>query len=162
MPRDPSPPHLSGPLKDKKDNRKFPLRVKAFGHLSVPIPITHRPERESWVVLETCRGVWTLLEKSLGQSLLPRWDPKGHGTRLVGLLGASGYSTFHCGDSSESANSLRSMTLGEGSSPECTGPRPPWWSSGWDSMLPLQGIRVQSFVRELDPTCCNEEFTCHN
>ena len=25
----------------------------------------------------------------------------------------------------------------------------PWWSSGWDSELPLQGVRVQSLVREL-------------
>ena len=25
----------------------------------------------------------------------------------------------------------------------------PWWSSGWDSVLPLQGARVQSLVGEL-------------
>ena len=31
----------------------------------------------------------------------------------------------------------------------------PWWSSGWDSVLPVQGSWVQSLVRELDPTCCN-------
>ena len=31
----------------------------------------------------------------------------------------------------------------------------PWWSSGWDSLLPVQGARVRSLVRELDPTCCN-------
>ena len=28
-------------------------------------------------------------------------------------------------------------------------------SSDWDSLLPMQGPRVQSPVRELDPTCCN-------
>ena len=27
-----------------------------------------------------------------------------------------------------------------------------WWSSGGDSVLPMQGTRVQSLVRELDPT----------
>ena len=27
----------------------------------------------------------------------------------------------------------------------------PWWSSGWDSMLPVQGTQVQSLVTELDP-----------
>ena len=39
----------------------------------------------------------------------------------------------------------------------------PWWSSGWDSMLPMKGVWVQSLVRELDPdapakdpACCNE------
>ena len=31
----------------------------------------------------------------------------------------------------------------------------PWWSSGWDSMHPMQGSRVQSQARELDPTCHN-------
>ena len=28
----------------------------------------------------------------------------------------------------------------------------PWWSSGQDSMLPVQGSQVLSLVRELDPT----------
>ena len=27
----------------------------------------------------------------------------------------------------------------------------PWWSSGWDSTLPLQEAQVQSLVRELGP-----------
>ena len=27
----------------------------------------------------------------------------------------------------------------------------PWWSTGSDSMLPMQGAQVQSLVRELDP-----------
>ena len=31
----------------------------------------------------------------------------------------------------------------------------PWWSSGWDSELPMQGAWVRSLVRELDPTCRN-------
>ena len=31
----------------------------------------------------------------------------------------------------------------------------PWWFSDWDSMLLMQGARVQSLVRELDPTCRN-------
>ena len=29
----------------------------------------------------------------------------------------------------------------------------PWWSSGEDSMLPVQGSQVRSLVRELDPAC---------
>ena len=29
----------------------------------------------------------------------------------------------------------------------------PWWSSEWDSALPMQGARVPSLVGELDPTC---------
>ena len=33
-----------------------------------------------------------------------------------------------------------------------------WWSSGWDSALPMQGTPVQSLVRELDPTCCNKDL----
>ena len=28
--------------------------------------------------------------------------------------------------------------------------------------FPLQGAQVWSLVGELDPTCCNWEFTCHN
>ena len=28
----------------------------------------------------------------------------------------------------------------------------PWWRSGKDSALPIQGVRVRSLVRELDPT----------
>ena len=31
----------------------------------------------------------------------------------------------------------------------------PWWASGLDSALPMQGAQVQSLLRELDPTCCN-------
>ena len=31
----------------------------------------------------------------------------------------------------------------------------PQWSSGWKSMLPMQGAQVPSLVGELDPTCCN-------
>ena len=33
----------------------------------------------------------------------------------------------------------------------------PSWPSGWNSVLPIQGARVQSLVRELDPTCHNWE-----
>ena len=29
----------------------------------------------------------------------------------------------------------------------------PWWSSGQDSKLPMQGAQVPFPVRELDPTC---------
>ena len=29
----------------------------------------------------------------------------------------------------------------------------PWWSSGQDSALPMQGARVRSLVGELDPAC---------
>ena len=38
------------------------------------------------------------------------------------------------------------------------------WSSGQDSMFPMQGAWVQSLVRELlvDPTYRNEEFEYHN
>ena len=32
-----------------------------------------------------------------------------------------------------------------------------WWSTGWDSVLPMQGTQVQSMVRELGPTCCNQD-----
>ena len=31
----------------------------------------------------------------------------------------------------------------------------PWWPSGLDSALPMQGAQVRSLVRELDPTCCS-------
>ena len=31
----------------------------------------------------------------------------------------------------------------------------PWWSSGEDSALPMQGVWVRSLVRELDPACLN-------
>ena len=31
----------------------------------------------------------------------------------------------------------------------------PWWSSGWDFTLPVQGAWVRSLVRELDPTYRN-------
>ena len=30
-----------------------------------------------------------------------------------------------------------------------------WWSSGLDSILPMQGVKVQFLVRELNPTCHN-------
>ena len=36
----------------------------------------------------------------------------------------------------------------------------PLWSSGLDSVLPIQGAQVPSLVREPDPTCCNQEFAC--
>ena len=31
----------------------------------------------------------------------------------------------------------------------------PWWSSGYDSALPMQGAWVRFLARELDPTCLN-------
>ena len=31
----------------------------------------------------------------------------------------------------------------------------PWWSSGWDSALPMQGAWVRSLDKELDPVCSN-------
>ena len=31
----------------------------------------------------------------------------------------------------------------------------PWWSSGYDRALPIQGPQVQSLARELDPRCHN-------
>lgn len=37
---------------------------------------------------------------------------------------------------------------------------PPWWSSGQDSMLPMQRTQVQALVRELDPTW-HTEPVCH-
>ena len=30
-----------------------------------------------------------------------------------------------------------------------------WWSSGQHAVLPMQGARLPSLVRGLDPTCCN-------
>ena len=30
----------------------------------------------------------------------------------------------------------------------------PWWSSDWDSELPMQGAWVRSLVGKQDPTCC--------
>ena len=30
-----------------------------------------------------------------------------------------------------------------------------WWSSSYDSVLPMQGTQVRSLVRELDPACRN-------
>ena len=36
---------------------------------------------------------------------------------------------------------------------EASSGRLPWWSSGKDSELLMQGARVWSLVRELDPTC---------
>jgi len=40
----------------------------------------------------------------------------------------------------------------------------PWWSSGLDSMLIIQGVGVQSLDRELDPACPTKtgDPTCHN
>ena len=32
---------------------------------------------------------------------------------------------------------------------------PPWWSSGQESMLPVQGAWVRSLVGELHLVCCN-------
>ena len=32
----------------------------------------------------------------------------------------------------------------------------PWWSSGWDSALPVQGTWDRCLVKELDPTCRKE------
>ena len=38
-----------------------------------------------------------------------------------------------------------------------------WRSSGYDSMLPMQGTQVQSFVRELDATFATiKDSVCHN
>ena len=54
----------------------------------------------------------------------------------------------------------------------------PWWSSDWDSMLPVQGAQVQSLIREADfhllqlkilqattkikdPTCCKRSHMAH-
>ena len=31
----------------------------------------------------------------------------------------------------------------------------PWWSSGQDSAVPVQGAQILSLVRELDPMCHN-------
>ena len=38
----------------------------------------------------------------------------------------------------------------------------PWWSSGYDSVLTVQGAQVQSLLREVDPTCTIKEFACYN
>ena len=38
----------------------------------------------------------------------------------------------------------------------------PWWSSGQDSIFPMQGAQVPSLGRKLDPPCLKSEFTCHN
>ena len=40
--------------------------------------------------------------------------------------------------------------------------RLPGWSKGEDLELPMQGAGVRSLVRELDPTCRNQEFACSN
>ena len=37
----------------------------------------------------------------------------------------------------------------------------PWQSSGYDSALPMQGARVPSLVRELDPHTCRNEKIPH-
>ena len=36
----------------------------------------------------------------------------------------------------------------------------PWGSSGWDSVLPMQGARVRSLVGELDPACMPQLRSC--
>lgn len=38
----------------------------------------------------------------------------------------------------------------------------PWWASGQDSMLPMQGLWFDPMIRELDPTDHNQEFECCN
>ena len=45
----------------------------------------------------------------------------------------------------------------------------PWWSSGQDFMLPVQGAQVQFLVRELDPHATSKSLQastkdpkCHN
>ena len=45
----------------------------------------------------------------------------------------------------------------------------PWWSSGQDFMLPMQGAQVQLLVRELDPHVTSKSLhastkdpKCHN
>ena len=38
----------------------------------------------------------------------------------------------------------------------------PGGSSGWDSILPMQGAQVWSLVEELGSRMLNQEFTCHN
>ena len=38
---------------------------------------------------------------------------------------------------------------------ELTELRLPWWSSGWDSMIPMQEAQVLSLVWEVDPTWHN-------
>ena len=38
----------------------------------------------------------------------------------------------------------------------------PWWFSGKDSELPVQGAWIQSLVRKLDPTCCTKDPACCN
>ena len=44
----------------------------------------------------------------------------------------------------------------------------PWWVTGSDSMLPMQGAQVQSLIRELDPTIkslyatAKTDSACHN
>ena len=35
----------------------------------------------------------------------------------------------------------------------------PWWPSGQDPTLRMQGAQAGSLVRELDPTCQNQDFT---
>ena len=32
-----------------------------------------------------------------------------------------------------------------------------FWSSGSDSVLPMQGTQIQPLRRELDPVCCKED-----
>ena len=38
----------------------------------------------------------------------------------------------------------------------------PWRSSGWDSVLPMQGAQIRFWLEELDPACCDQEFAGHN
>ena len=37
----------------------------------------------------------------------------------------------------------------------------PWWASGEDSELQSPGPGVGCLIRELDPSCCNKEFSLH-
>ena len=37
-----------------------------------------------------------------------------------------------------------------------------WWTSGYDSMRPVQGAWVRSLVRELDSTATTKDLTCLN
>ena len=42
----------------------------------------------------------------------------------------------------------------------------PWWSSDEHSVLSMRGwgvgTQVRALIRELDPTCHNQEFACSN
>ena len=45
---------------------------------------------------------------------------------------------------------------------QCLGERLPWLVQWLRLHPPVQGARVWSLVRELDPTCCNEDSACCN